>query len=79
MVNTIMWKELTKIELCDFFLWIIEIICLGYPSPMEKVEKSKNDNLYVLMNFEIVFLIYPFLHREYYLFGQKKWELSRAI
>ena len=27
-----------------------------YPSPMEKLEKSKNDKQYVLMNVENVFL-----------------------
>ena len=38
--NQSMWK----------IWWIIEILCLGYPPPMEKVEKSKNDKWYVLMN-----------------------------
>ena len=33
-----MWEELTKIEICEMFWWIIGILCLGYPSPMEKVE-----------------------------------------
>ena len=45
-----MREELTKIEICEKIWWIIEILCLGYPSPMEKVEKLKNDNQYVLMN-----------------------------
>ena len=39
-----MWEELTKIEICENVWWIIEILCLGYPPPMEKVENSKNDN-----------------------------------
>ena len=45
-----MWEKLTKIEICEMFWWIIEILCLGYPSPMEKFEKSKNEKLNVLMN-----------------------------
>ena len=36
---------------------------------MKKVEKFEIKNKYVLMNDEIV-LMYPFLHREYYLFSQ---------
>ena len=50
-----MWEKLTKIEVCEMFWWIIKILCYGYPSPMEKVEKSKNDKWYVLMNLEFVF------------------------
>ena len=58
--NRSMWK----------FWWIIEILCLGYPSPMEKLEKSKNDKWYVLMNFENNVFDIPVLLREYYLFSQ---------
>ena len=36
-----MWEELKKIEICEIIWWIIKILCLWYPSPMEKVEKSE--------------------------------------
>ena len=38
--------------------------------PMEKLEKSKNVKQNIFMNVENVFLIYLFLHIEYYLFSQ---------
>ena len=65
-----MWEDLTKIEICEKNWWIIEILCFWYPSPMKQVEKFEIKNKYVLMNDENNFLIYPYLHREYYLFSQ---------
>ena len=41
MVNIIMWEKLTEIEICEYFWWIIEILCLGYPSPIEKSRKME--------------------------------------
>ena len=37
-----MWENRQKSKYVKFW-WIIKILCLGYPPPMEKVEKSKND------------------------------------
>ena len=45
-------------------------IMLGYPPPMEKIEKSKNVNKLILMNVYNIFLIDHFLLKEYNLFSQ---------
>ena len=55
-----MWEELTKIEICEIIWWIIEILCLGYPSPMEKVEKSKMTTNMFWWMLEIFFWCTPF-------------------
>ena len=39
-----MWEKLTKIEVCEKNGWITEILCLGYPPPMGKVENRKMTN-----------------------------------
>ena len=38
--------------------------------PYEKTRKIEIKNKYVLMNDENIFLMWTFLHREYYLFSQ---------
>ena len=45
-------------------------IMLGYPPPKEKIEKSKNVRQLIFMNVGNVFLIFPFLLREYHLLSQ---------
>ena len=58
-VNNIMWEELTKIEICAIIWWIIKILCLWYPSPMEQVGKFEIKRKYVLMNDENNFFGLP--------------------
>ena len=43
-------------------------IMLGYPPPMEKLEKSKNDKHLILMNVEY-FFGRPLSNREYHVFS----------
>ena len=51
------------------FWWIIKILCLGYPLPLKtlKLETFQTINVYECWE---DLLIYPFLHKEYYLFSQ---------
>ena len=70
MVNNIMWEELTKIEICAIFNEESKYYVCDIPPLWNK---SKNSKLRINMFWwmmEIIFLIYPFLHREYYLFSQ---------
>ena len=61
MVNNVLWEELTKIEISENILWIIEILCLGDPSPIKKVEKSKKWQLICFDEYwKFIFLSTPF-------------------
>ena len=55
-----MWEELTKIEICENIWCVIEILCLGYPSPMEKVEnRNMTPNMFWWM-LKIIFWLTTF-------------------
>ena len=58
MINEIMWENSTKSKYVKNLMNNQKK--LGYPSPMEKPEKSKNVEQYILMNFEKVFLLTTF-------------------
>ena len=45
-------------------------IMFGYTPLMEQIEKSKNVNQLILMNFQNNILLVPVLLKEYNLFGQ---------
>ena len=45
-------------------------IMFGYTPLMEQIEKSKNFNQLILMNFQNNILLVPVLLKEYNLFGQ---------
>ena len=64
-----MREELTKIEIFVMFLMNNRNIMLGISLPYGKSRETKmrTNMLRWMLN---CFLIYPYLHREYYLFGQ---------
>ena len=64
-----MWENSTKSKFLKF-LMNNQNIMLGYPPPMEKLEKSKDVKQPILINVDL-FLIDPFLLREYHSFSQK--------
>ena len=66
------WDHVRKIDKNQSmwnFWWTTKILFLGYPSPMEKLENRKmTNNIFWWMS--KIFLLRPFLHREYYQFSQ---------
>ena len=64
-----MWEKLKKSKNVKI-LMDNQILCLGYPSPMEKLENQKMSNNMFWWMLKIIFLMDPFIHREYYLFSQ---------
>ena len=70
MINEIMWENSTTLKYIKFFM-NNQNIMFGLSPPYGKTRKSGKmlDNIFWWM-LRILFLIYTFLHREYYLFIQ---------